>query len=178
MTETTGHVWLVGAGPGDPGLLTLAGAEALRRAELVLYDALAPDALLALCDPAAEMVSVGKRAGDHSASQDEITALLVRHGSEGKRVVRLKGGDPFVFGRGGEEALALAAAGIPFTIVPGSPLLLPSPPMRASPSPTADWQQTSPWSPGAKARRPAPTGTPWPASTRLWYSWGPRDCLT
>jgi len=119
MTETNGHVWLVGAGPGDPGLLTLAGAEALRHAEVVLYDALAAEALLGLCDPAAEFVPVGKRAGDHSASQDEITALLVRFGSQGKRVVRLKGGDPFVFGRGGEEALALVAAGIPFTVVPG-----------------------------------------------------------
>ena len=119
MTETKGHVWLVGAGPGDPGLLTLAGAEALRQAEVVLYDALASPALLDLCDAAPEFVPAGKRAGDHSASQDEITALLVKHGSDGKRVVRLKGGDPFVFGRGGEEALALAAAGIPFTIIPG-----------------------------------------------------------
>ncbi len=119
MTDPNGHVWLVGAGPGDPGLLTLAGAEALRRAEVVLYDALASPALLDLCDPAAELIPVGKRAGDHSASQDEITALLVRHGNEGRQVVRLKGGDPFVFGRGGEEALALAAAGVPFTIVPG-----------------------------------------------------------
>ncbi len=119
MTEPKGHVWLVGAGPGDPGLITLAGAEALRQAEVVLYDALASPALLGHCDPAAEFVPVGKRAGDHSASQDEITALLVRYGSDGRRVVRLKGGDPFVFGRGGEEALALAAAGIPFTVVPG-----------------------------------------------------------
>ena len=119
MTDSNGHVWLVGAGPGDPGLLTLAGAEALRRAEVVLYDALASPALLDLCDPAAELIPVGKRAGDHSASQDEITDLLVRHGRAGRRVVRLKGGDPFVFGRGGEEALALAAAGIAFTVVPG-----------------------------------------------------------
>jgi uroporphyrinogen III methyltransferase/synthase len=119
MTETNGHVWLVGAGPGDPGLLTLAGAEALRQAEVVLYDALAPEALLALCDPAAELIPVGKRAGDHSASQDEIAALLVRFGAAGKRVVRLKGGDPFVFGRGGEEALALDAAGVGYTVIPG-----------------------------------------------------------
>lgn len=119
MTDSNGHVWLVGAGPGDPGLLTLAGAEALRRAEVVLYDALASPALLDLCDPAARLIAVGKRAGDHTASQDEITALLVRHGSAGRRVVRLKGGDPFVFGRGGEEALALAAAGIPYTVIPG-----------------------------------------------------------
>jgi uroporphyrinogen III methyltransferase/synthase len=119
MTDSHGHVWLVGAGPGDPGLLTLAGAEALRRAEVVLYDALASPALLDLCDAAARLIPVGKRAGDHTASQDEITALLVHHGSAGRRVVRLKGGDPFVFGRGGEEALALAAAGIPYTVIPG-----------------------------------------------------------
>lgn len=119
MTGTNGHVWLVGAGPGDPGLLTMAGAEALRRADVVLYDALASPVLLDLCDPAAEIVPVGKRAGDHPVSQDEITAMLMRYGSQGKRVVRLKGGDPFVFGRGGEEALALRAAGIPVTIVPG-----------------------------------------------------------
>jgi len=119
MIERTGHVWLVGAGPGDPGLFTIAGAEALRRAEVVLYDALASDSLLSHCNAAAELIPVGKRAGHHSATQDEITALLVRLGSQGKRVVRLKGGDPFVFGRGGEEALALAAAEIPFTIIPG-----------------------------------------------------------
>lgn len=119
MIEKTGHVWLVGAGPGDPGLLTLAGADALRRAEVVLYDALASDSLLSHCNPAAGRIHVGKRSGDHSMSQDEITALLVRLGSQGKRVVRLKGGDSFVFGRGGEEALALAAAEVPFTVIPG-----------------------------------------------------------
>jgi len=111
-------VALVGAGPGDPGLLTVRGAELLRRADVVLYDSLAETSLLALAPPAAERVFVGKRPGA-PMPQDEIDALLVAHARAGRRVVRLKGGDPFVFGRGGEEAAALAAAGIPFEVVPG-----------------------------------------------------------
>ena len=119
MTEACGHVWLVGAGPGDPGLVTAAGLEALRRAEVVLYDRLAPAALLEECAPDAELIDAGKAPGRAALSQDEINAALVAHGGAGKRVVRLKGGDPFVFGRGGEELAALAAAGIPATVVPG-----------------------------------------------------------
>lgn len=110
---------LLGAGPGDPGLLTLAGARALAAADVVLYDALISREVLQHCRADAELIPVGKRAGSHSASQDRINALLVEHGRAGKRVVRLKGGDPFVFGRGGEEALALTEAGVPFTVVPG-----------------------------------------------------------
>jgi uroporphyrinogen III methyltransferase/synthase len=118
VTET-GHVWLVGTGPGDPGLLTLAGAKALAEADVVLYDALAPAAVLRHARPGAEIRYAGKRAGAHGLSQAEIEQEIVRLARQGKRVVRLKGGDPFVFGRGGEEALACRAAGIPFTIVPG-----------------------------------------------------------
>ena len=113
-----GTVTLVGAGPGDPRLLTVAAVEALRAADIVLYDALLAPGALDYC-PAAELTSVGKRAGSHSMSQDEINELLVAKAREGKRVVRLKGGDPFVFGRGGEEALACRAAGVPFEVVPG-----------------------------------------------------------
>jgi uroporphyrinogen III methyltransferase / synthase len=113
-----GIVHLVGAGPGDPGLLTVKGAKLLEAAEVVVYDALANPALLGYC-PNATAIYVGKRAAEHSMSQDEINALLVRTALEGKRVVRLKGGDPFVFGRGGEECEALAAAGVPFEVVPG-----------------------------------------------------------
>jgi len=123
--DATGVVYLVGAGPGDPGLLTLRGAELLVTCDAIVHDALANPALLSLAsvterDAPVELHDVGKRGGaDESARQSGINALLVRLGQEGKRVARLKGGDPFVFGRGGEEAQALAAAGVPFEIVPG-----------------------------------------------------------
>ena len=103
-----GKVWLVGAGPGDPGLLTLKGARALAQCDVLVYDYLASAAIVALAPPDCEKIYVGKKAGQHALSQDEITALIVRLGREGKRVVRLKGGDVFVFARGGEEAQALA----------------------------------------------------------------------
>ncbi len=115
----TGHVWLVGAGPGDPELLTLAARRLLEAADVVLHDALIAPQSLAACGPECEVIAVGKRAGRHSATQDEINTLIVEHASRGRRVVRLKGGDPFTFGRGGEEALACRDAGIPFTVVPG-----------------------------------------------------------
>ena len=114
-----GKVYLVGAGPGDPGLITVKGQEILRRAEVIIYDYLANPTLLKLAPPEAERVYVGKRAGCHHYPQEEITRLLLKKAREGKRVARLKGGDPFIFGRGGEEAQALAAAGIPFEVVPG-----------------------------------------------------------
>lgn len=113
-----GKVWLVGAGPGDPGLITVRGLSVLARAEVVLTDALVHPSLLEACSQA-EIHNVGKRYGEDSASQDAINRLLVELASAGKRVVRLKGGDPLLFARGGEEALALAAARIPFEIVPG-----------------------------------------------------------
>jgi uroporphyrinogen III methyltransferase / synthase len=112
-------VYLVGAGPGDPGLITVRGADALARADVVVYDRLAPPALLELAPRDAELVSAGKAPGRAELTQDEINALLVEHGRAGRTVVRLKGGDPFVFGRGGEEAEALAAAGLSFEVVPG-----------------------------------------------------------
>jgi uroporphyrinogen III methyltransferase/synthase len=112
-------VYLVGAGPGDPGLLTVRGAELLGRADVVVYDRLASPALLALVPEGAELVSAGKAPGAVDLSQDEINALLVERGRSAGTVVRLKGGDPYVFGRGGEEAEALAAAGVPFEVVPG-----------------------------------------------------------
>ena len=112
-------VYLVGAGPGDPGLMTRRALELIARADVILYDRLIPAGALDGARPDAELHYVGKSPGGDSASQDEINALLVEHGRAGKEVVRLKGGDPFVFGRGGEEAEALAAAGIAFEVVPG-----------------------------------------------------------
>ncbi len=116
---TPGTVYLVGAGPGAPGLLTLDGARALRGADVVIYDYLASPRLLDHAPPQAERILVGKHGGGQRTEQALITALLLEHARAGRRVVRLKGGDPFVFGRGGEEAEALAAAGIPFEVVPG-----------------------------------------------------------
>ena len=113
-----GTVALVGAGPGDPRLLTLRGAELLQRADVVVYDRLASPALLDLAPARAELVDAGKAPG-RGMPQEKINALLVERALAGKDVVRLKGGDPFVFGRGGEEALACARAGVPFEVVPG-----------------------------------------------------------
>src|SRR5262245_8231804 len=115
----TGTVYLVGAGPGDPDLLTLKGKNCLERAEVILYDRLVSAELIKHAAPSAQLIYVGKQAGKRCVNQREIEQLLVRKAREGKLVVRLKGGDPFVFGRGGEEATALKRAGIPYEIVPG-----------------------------------------------------------
>ncbi len=117
--KPAGIVYLVGAGPGDAGLLTLRGAELLGRADVVVYDALVNPDLLRLAPQSAEIIFGGKRAGKHPIPQDELNRLLIAKASAGKIVVRLKGGDPYVFGRGGEEAEQLANAGIPFEVVPG-----------------------------------------------------------
>lgn len=114
-----GIVYLVGAGPGDSGLLTVKGKELLEQAEVVVYDRLVNPRLLDFVPPPAELIYVGKSPQRHTLSQEEINALLVTKAGEGKKVVRLKGGDPFIFGRGGEEVVALAAAGISFEVVPG-----------------------------------------------------------
>ncbi len=114
-----GHVYLVGAGPGDPGLLTIRGRECLTQADVVVYDSLANPAFLDYAPDAAERIYVGKQAGDHAMKQDDINQLLVDKGLQGAIVVRLKGGDPYVFGRGAEEALRLRAAGVRFEVVPG-----------------------------------------------------------
>jgi uroporphyrin-III C-methyltransferase len=114
-----GEVALVGAGPGDVSLLTLAAASLIRDCDAIVYDALVSGEVMAMTDTAAERILAGKRGGRASASQDDICETLISLAKAGKRIVRLKGGDPFVFGRGGEEICALAAAGVPFRVIPG-----------------------------------------------------------
>ena len=118
-TLEPGSVWLAGAGPGDPGLLTLLAAKAMAEADVIVHDALVDDACLRLAGPGTVLEYAGKRGGKPSAKQRDISLRLVELAQSGKRVLRLKGGDPFVFGRGGEEALVLVEHGIPFRIVPG-----------------------------------------------------------
>ena len=125
---STGKVWLVGAGPGDIGLFTVKGMEVLNNADVVVYDSLVGMSILSKIPADAEAVNVGKRASNHTMAQSEITRLLVRKAKEGHKVVRLKGGDPFLFGRGGEEVELLQKENIPFEIVPGitSPIAVPA----------------------------------------------------
>ena len=127
-----GWVWLTGAGPGDPGLLTLLTLHALQSADVVVYDALVGDGILELAGNNADLIYAGKRGGKPSPKQRDISLRLIEFARAGKRVLRLKGGDPFVFGRGGEEALALVDAGIDFRIVPVSPPELVALPMPVS----------------------------------------------
>ncbi|MDO4296883.1 MAG: uroporphyrinogen-III C-methyltransferase [Lachnospiraceae bacterium] len=119
MEKKSGKVWLVGAGPSDPGLFTLKGKEVLEQAEVVVYDALAGQSVLNMIPETAEVINVGKRSRHHTMPQEKINELLAQKAEEGKRVVRLKGGDPFLFGRGGEELELLVRKGIPYEIVPG-----------------------------------------------------------
>ena len=114
-----GKVYLVGAGPGDPGLITAKGAQCILQADVVVYDHLVNPCLLELAPRSAELIYAGKSAGSHTKEQPEINQLLIDKARGGKIVTRLKGGDPFVFGRGAEEALALAEAGIAYEVVPG-----------------------------------------------------------
>jgi uroporphyrin-III C-methyltransferase len=114
-----GTVYLVGAGPGDPELITLKGAATLKEAQVVVYDALVQESLISLAPQDAKLIYMGKRAGRMCPSQEEINRTLIEHALVGKTVVRLKGGDPFVFGRGGEEVMALGEAGVPCEVVPG-----------------------------------------------------------
>lgn len=115
----SGKVYLVGAGPGDPQLLTIKAVKALKEADVVIYDRLVGEEILCLAPESAEMIYVGKRTGKHEVPQDKITELIIEKAQGGGKIVRLKGGDPFIFGRGGEEAEALVEKGIEFEVVPG-----------------------------------------------------------
>ena len=117
--ENQGKVWLVGAGPGDAGLFTLKGKRVLSEAQVVVYDSLVGDGVLSMVPKEARCIYVGKRAGNHAVSQEGINQILLEEAQKGYRVVRLKGGDPFLFGRGGEELELLVEHKIPFEIVPG-----------------------------------------------------------
>ena len=119
MSSSTGIVHLVGAGPGDLGLVTFRAKELISQADVLVYDYLVHPELVKWCQAECEVVYVGKKAGFHTVPQEEIETLLVTHAQAGKKVVRLKGGDPYIFGRGGEEARSLAKAGIAFDVVPG-----------------------------------------------------------
>jgi len=137
-----GSVSLVGAGPGDPSLISIRGAVRIAQAEVILYDRLASAALLKLASPDAERIPVGKMPDRHPVPQGEIEHLLVENARAGRRVVRLKGGDPFVFGRGGEECEALAAAGIPYEVVPGITAAIAAPAYAGIPVTHRDWTAT------------------------------------
>ena len=119
MQNRKGKVWLVGAGPSDVNLLTVKGRELIERADVIVYDSLVGEAVLSLIPPETEVINVGKRAGNHTKPQDEINRILCEKALQGKNTVRLKGGDPFLFGRGGEELELLVENNIDFEIVPG-----------------------------------------------------------
>ena len=124
----TGKVWLVGAGPGDIGLLTVKATEIIKEADVIVYDALIGDSLFSLFPKDVECISVGKRSGNHTMPQEQIDKVLLEEALKGKKVVRLKGGDPFLFGRGGEELELLAENDVPYEVVPGitSPIAVPA----------------------------------------------------
>ncbi len=161
-----GWVWLVGAGPGDPGLLTALALKALGEADAVVYDALVDERTLKLARPGALLEFAGKRGGKPSPKQPDISQRLVRLAREGKRVLRLKGGDPFVFGRGGEEALALVAAKVPFRVVPGVTAGIGGLAYAGIPATHRDVNEAVTFVTGHNVSGDVPDGIDWPALAR------------
>ena len=161
-----GWVWLVGAGPGDPGLLTVLALKALGEADAVVYDALVDERTLMLARRGALLEFAGKRGGKPSPKQPDISRRLVRLAREGKRVLRLKGGDPFVFGRGGEEALALVAAKVPFRVVPGVTAGIGGLAYAGIPATHRDVNEAVTFVTGHNVSGDVPDGIDWPALAR------------
>lgn len=167
MLPKTGKVFLVGAGPGDPGLLTLKGQACIQAAQVLVYDYLAAPALLAHADPKAERLYVGKSAGEHTLPQEKINQLIVAKARAGLTVTRLKGGDPFIFGRGGEEAEALQEAGIPFEIVPGVTSAIAAPAYAGIPLTHRDFTSTLAFITGHEDPTKDSTAIDWAALTKI-----------
>lgn len=151
-----GVVYLVGAGPGDPGLITLRAVELLKRADTVVYDSLANEKFLSWVSPKAVCIDAGKRGSDHTLEQEETESILIEEAGKGKTVVRLKGGDPFVFGRGGEEAEALQKAGVPFEVVPGITSAIAAPTYAGIPVTHRDFTSTVAFVTGHEKSPPCP----------------------
>lgn len=161
-----GKVFLVGAGPGDPGLITVRGRECIQQADVIIYDYLASPSLLNHASDQAEIIYVGKKGGDHTLSQEGINALIVRKAREGKLVTRLKGGDPFIFGRGGEEAEVLADEKIPFEIVPGVTSAIAAPAYAGIPLTHREYTPTVAFVTGHEDPTKEKSGIDWPALSR------------
>lgn len=166
-SSKSGIVYLVGAGPGDPGLLTLKGRECLLRADVVVYDYLANPRLLQLVPIKSKRIYVGKKGSSHSVEQVQINALLVKEACKGKVVVRLKGGDPFIFGRGGEEALALKCAGVNFEIVPGVTSAIAVPAYAGIPLTHRDYTSIVAFVTGHEKDQAAPMSPDWSALAKI-----------
>ena len=168
MTEK-GKVYIIGAGPGDPGLITLRGAECIREADVIVYDHLVSPEILRHAGEKARLIYAGKQGGDHTLSQEEINGASVEEAGKGAIVARLKGGDPFIFGRGGEEAEVLREAGIPFEIVPGVSSAIAVPAYAGIPLTHRNHTYRWPLSRAMRIRprgRAISTGLRWPGSGR------------
>jgi len=167
LLSRSGIVYLVGAGPGDPGLMTLKGRECLQKADVVVYDYLANPRFLQYAPQSSKKIYVGKKGASHSVEQEDINRLLIEESQKGKVVVRLKGGDPFIFGRGGEEALALAEASVPFEIVPGVTSAISVPAYAGIPLTHRDFTSTVTFVTGHEKDQKAPMSPDWPALSKM-----------